>query len=131
MLNLPLEIIASLRPEISRCNTSSIGETSQLHSLTLVFGEQTAQACANACLRFRPGSRVRAKCYASRRMGVSKSWLGVLCLALGLFGLGREYLRSRLPSRFVDSAPSWRKRRILVAVGYLLFGVALLVAARV
>jgi hypothetical protein len=64
-------------------------------------------------------------------MGVSKSWLGVYCLALGLFGLGREYLRSRLPSRFVDSAPSWRRRRILVATGFLVFGIALLVAPRV
>ncbi len=62
--------------------------------------------------------------------GVSKSWFGVYYLVLGLFGLGREYLRIRLPSRFVDSAPTWRKRRIFVGIGFLVFGIALLLVSQ-
>jgi hypothetical protein len=32
-------------------NWQVVGETSRYHSLTSIFGEQTAQACANACFR--------------------------------------------------------------------------------
>ncbi len=66
----------------------------------------------------------------ARSQACLSRWFGVYCLTLGLFGLGREYLRIRLPSRFVDSAPTWRKRRIFVGIGFLVFGIALLLVSQ-
>ena len=51
-------------------------------------------------------------------------WGGTLLLAVGLFGLIREYFRTG-----ADPAPAWRMRRILVAIALCVIGIANLIAS--
>lgn len=76
---------------------------------------------------------VRTQCYADRLMEwhfwVNKLWAfweGILLLALGLFGLIREYFRLRTGT---EPAPAWRMRRILVGIALCVMGIAFLVAS--
>jgi len=59
---------------------------------------------------------------------VGPKWLNVLggslLLAVGLFGLIREYFRAG-----AEPAPEWRKRRILVGIALAVIGVATLISA--
>ena len=52
-------------------------------------------------------------------------WCGILLLAVGLFGLIREYFRTG-----ANPAPAWRMRRILVGIALSVIGIAYLVASR-
>ncbi len=56
--------------------------------------------------------------------------LGIYGLAIGTFGLVREYLRDRLPIHSVGRDPIWRKRRILASIGMLVIGIIFLIASR-
>ena len=48
---------------------------------------------------------------------------GSLLLAVGLFGLIREYLRTG-----TDPVPAWRGRRLLVGIALAVIGIAQLIA---